>query len=168
MLASHYLALRHLHIGCVIVSGSLFALRGLLRITDVAIVNHWAMRVTSYLIDIVLLIAAIMLTLVVHQYPLVHAWLTVKMLLLVLYILLGFIALKRARTRRGRFMALLAALLAFGLMIGVAVRHNPAGWLATQPERPSMRGSQSIGPYTVRNSANAALQKVALSTMTEA
>jgi uncharacterized membrane protein SirB2 len=168
MLASHYLALRHLHIACVILSGSLFACRGLLRIADFAVVNHWAMRIASYLIDIVLLVAAILLTLIVHQYPFVHAWLTVKMLLLVVYIALGFIALKRARARRARVVAFLAALLAFGLMLGVAVRHDPSGWLAAQPERPSLRGSQSIGPYTIRNSANATLQKNALSTMTEA
>lgn len=168
MLASHYLALRHLHIACVILSGSLFAFRGLLRIADFAIVNHWAMRIASYLIDIALLAAAILLTLVVHQYPFVHAWLTVKMALLALYIVLGFIALKRARTRHGRVVAFVAALLTFGLMVGVAVKHNPAGWLAAQPARPSIRGSQSIGPYTIRNSANAALQKTALSTMTDA
>jgi uncharacterized membrane protein SirB2 len=168
MLASHHAELRQLHIACVILSGSLFTFRGLLHIAGVASVNHWAMRIASYLIDSVLLVAAILLTLIVHQYPFVHAWLTMKMLLLVLYIALGYIALKRARTRRDRVVALIAALLAFGLMLGVAIRRDPAGWLAAQPERPSMRGSQSIGAYTIRNSANAALQNVALITITDA
>jgi uncharacterized membrane protein SirB2 len=168
MLASHYTDLRQLHIACVILSGSLFTFRGLLHIAGVASVNHWAVRIASYLIDSVLLVAAILLTLIVHQYPFVHAWLTMKMLLLVLYIVFGYIALKRARTRRNRVVALIAALLAFGLMLGVAIRHDPAGWLAAQPQRPSMRGSQSIGAYTIRNSANAALQNVALSTITDA
>lgn len=168
MLASHYTDLRQLHIACVILSGSLFTFRGLLHIAGVASVNHWAVRIASYLIDSVLLIAAILLTLIVHQYPFVHAWLTMKILLLVLYIVVGYIALKRARTRRGRVVALIAALLTFGLMLGVAIRHDPAGWLAAQPERPSMRGSQSIGAYTIRNSANAVLQNVALSTITDA
>jgi uncharacterized membrane protein SirB2 len=167
MLASHYTDIRQLHIACVILSGSLFTFRGLLHVAGVTIVNHLAMRIASWLIDTVLLVAAILLTLIVHQYPFVHAWLTIKMLLLLLYIVLGYIALKRARTRRGRVVAFIAALLAFGLILGVAVRHDPAGWLAAQPERPSMRGSQSIGAYTIRNSANAALQKVALSTITD-
>jgi uncharacterized membrane protein SirB2 len=168
MLASHYADLRQLHITCVILSGSLFTFRGLLHIAGVASVNHWAMRIASWLIDTVLLVAAILLTLIVHQYPFVHAWLTMKMLLLVLYIVLGYIALKRAHTRRDRVVALTAALLAFGLMLGVAIRHDPAGWLAAQPQRPSTRGSQSMGAYTIRNSANAALQNVALSTITDA
>lgn len=168
MLASHYADLRQLHVACVILSGSLFTLRGLLHIAGVASVNHQAVRIASWLIDTVLLVAAILLTLIVHQYPFVHAWLTMKMLLLVLYIVLGYIALKRARTQRDRVVALIAALLAFGLMLGVAIRHDPAGWLAAQPERPSLRGSQSIGAYTIRNSANAALQNVALSTITDA
>lgn len=168
MLAAHYLALLHLHITCVILSGSLFAVRGLMRIADVAGVNHWTLRVTSWLIDTVLLAAAILLTLILHQYPFVQAWLTVKVLLLLLYIVIGFIALKRARTRRGRVAAVAAALLIFGFIVGVAIRHDPAGWFAAQPARPSLRGSQSIGPYMTRNSANAALQNVALSTMTDA
>ena len=166
MLASHYLALRHLHIACVILSGSLFALRGLLHVAGIAGVNRLPLRIASWAIDATLLGAAIPLTLIVHQYPLVHAWLTVKMLLLLAYIALGYIALKRARSRRLRLLAFAAALLAFGLMLGVALRHHPAGWFAPQPARPSLRGNASIGPYTIRNSANAALQNVALRTIT--
>jgi uncharacterized membrane protein SirB2 len=166
MLAAHYLALRHLHIACVILSGSLFALRGLMRIADARGVNHLAMRTMSWLIDTALLVSAILLMLLLHQYPLTQDWLTIKMLLLLVYIGLGFMALKRARTRRGRAIAFIAALLIFGVMIGVAIRHHPAGWLASQPARPSVRGSQSIGAYTNRKIKNAALQKTALSTMT--
>ena len=129
MLAAHYADIRQLHIACVILSGSLFTLRGLLRIADVAIANHWAARIASWLIDTALLVAAILLTLIVHQYPLADAWLTTKVLLLVLYILLGLAALKRARTRRGRCVAFIAALLTYGFMIGVAVERHPAGWL---------------------------------------
>jgi uncharacterized membrane protein SirB2 len=56
-------------------------------------------------------------------------WLTTKVLLLVLYIVLGSIALQRAHTASGRTVALLLALLVFGWIIGVAVAHHPAGWL---------------------------------------
>jgi len=168
MLAAHYLDLLYLHIGCVILSGSLFTVRGLLHIANVASVNHWTLRLGSWLIDITLLAAAILLTLIVHQYPFVQAWLTAKVLLLVPYIVIGFIALKRTRTRRARIAAVAAALLIYVFIVGVAIRHNPAGWFAAQPARPSLRGSQSIGPYSARNSANAALQNVALSTMTDA
>ena len=129
MLSSHYLALHLLHVGCVAFSGALFTARGLMRIADLAIANHWTLRWTSYVVDTTLLGAAIALTLIVQQYPFVSGWLTTKVLLLPLYIALGIITLKRARTRAGRSCAFLAALLTFVYMVGVAFAHDPAGWL---------------------------------------
>ena len=62
MLESHYTDIRFLHVGCVAFSGALFTLLGLLRIADVVVANHIAVRVSSYVIDSTLLIAAILLT----------------------------------------------------------------------------------------------------------
>jgi uncharacterized membrane protein SirB2 len=132
MLQSHYLQILHLHVGSVVLSGCLFATRALLRVANNPLANHRGLRVLSYVIDTVLLIAAIVLALIIHQYPFVNGWLTMKVLLLVLYIGLGTIALKRARTRVGRTLAMSAALLVFLFIIGVAVRHHPAGWLHGQ------------------------------------
>ena len=129
MLASHYPEIRLLHIGCVAFSGTLFTVRGAMRVADIAAANHRALRWLSYTVDTALLLAAILLTLIVHQYPFVNAWLTAKLLLLPLYIALGVIALKRARTPAGRLAAYLAALLTFVMIVGVAVEHEPAGWL---------------------------------------
>lgn len=129
MLASQYLPILHLHVGCVVASGSLFGARSVLRIADHPLANARPLRILSYVIDTVLLLAAILLTLIVHQYPLKDGWLTAKVLFLILYILLGTLALKRARTRAGRSVALLAALLVFGFIIGIARTHDPAGWL---------------------------------------
>jgi uncharacterized membrane protein SirB2 len=72
----------------------------------------------------------VLLMIALRMYPPAQVWLTVKLLLLLLYIVLGYVALKRARTRRGRALALLAALAAFAQMIGVALHHHPAGWFA--------------------------------------
>lgn len=129
MLAHHYLQVLHLHVGCVVLSGSLFAFRSMLRIGNSPYANHLALRILSYLLDTTLLVAAILLTLILQQYPLQSGWLTIKVLLLVVYIALGTLALKRARTRFGRIMASLAALIVFGFIVGVAVTHHPAGWL---------------------------------------
>lgn len=70
-----------------------------------------------------------LLTRIVHQYPFVNAWLTTKLLLLVAYIGLGTMALKRARTIAGRSIAFAAALATFAYIICVAITHHPAGWL---------------------------------------
>ena len=57
------------------------------------------LRYLSYTIDTVLLTAALMLATMLHQYPFVHGWLTAKVLLLVVYVVLGSYALKRGATR---------------------------------------------------------------------
>ena len=130
VLTGYYLQILLLHVGCVALSGALFAVRGVMRIADLAGANHWALRWMSYVIDSTLLAAAILLSLIVRQYPLVDGWLTTKVLLLLVYIGLGTIALKRARTRSGRTAACVAALATFGYMVGVAIAHDPAGWIA--------------------------------------
>jgi uncharacterized membrane protein SirB2 len=129
MLASHYVEVLHVHVGCVALSGTLFGTRALLRIANNPLANHGALRMLSHAIDTTLLGAAVLLTLIIHQYPITNAWLTTKLLLLVLYIGLGTIALKKARSRVERAAASAAALLVFGIIIGVALTHDPAGWL---------------------------------------
>ena len=118
------------HIWAVILSGSLFALRGALTLAGSRLPQHALPRYLSYAIDTVLLTAALMLTTIVHQYPFVQAWLTVKVLLLVVYIVLGTIALKRGRTRRERALAYVAALAVFAFIVSVARAHHPFGALA--------------------------------------
>ncbi len=128
MLADHYVEIRLLHVCCVASSGTLFAARGILHLGNVRFANHRALRLLSYVIDSLLLAAAIALMLILHQYPFLNGWLTTKLLLLVLYVALGTIALKRARTTGSRGVALLAALATFAYIIGVALAHDPAGW----------------------------------------
>jgi uncharacterized membrane protein SirB2 len=70
-----------------------------------------------------------MLSSMLRQYPFVHDWLTAKVGLLVVYIVLGSLALKRARTRRGKVRAFGAALAIYVAIIGIAIAHHPLGWL---------------------------------------
>jgi uncharacterized membrane protein SirB2 len=88
----------------------------------------WApLRYLTYTIDTVLLTAALMLVTILRQYPFVQAWLTVKVLLLVVYIVLGTFALKRAPTRQGRARFYFAALAVFLFIASVARAHHPLG-----------------------------------------
>ena len=88
-----------------------------------------ALRWLSYAIDTVLLTAALMLATIVRQYPFVHAWLTAKVLLLVVYIVLGTFALKRGRTHAVKVVCFFAALSVFAFIVGVARSHDPHGFL---------------------------------------
>lgn len=130
VLSECYLQILLVHVGCVALSGALFAVRGLMRIADLPGANSRALRWLSYVIDSTLLGAAILLSVIVRQYPFVDGWLTTKVLLLLLYIGLGTMALRRARTRAGRVAAYVGALLTFGYIVGVAIAHDPAGWIA--------------------------------------
>ena len=128
-LVAHYYDIRLFHVSCVSLSGGVFLSRGLLRIGDAPLANARALRIASYVIDTALLGAGILLTLILHQYPFIDAWLTVKVVLLVVYISLGLVALKRAQTHGVRIIAYLAAMATYAFIIGVAVTHHPAGWL---------------------------------------
>ena len=129
-LMAFYPQIKWVHIATVCASGSLFALRGAL---VQARRPAWAMaapvRYLSYSIDTVLLTAALMLVTILHQYPFVQGWLTAKVCLLVVYIVLGTFALKRARTRRGQAWCYLAALGVFLFIASIARAHHPLGIL---------------------------------------
>jgi uncharacterized membrane protein SirB2 len=126
-MAEYYLTLRHAHIALAILSVSLFTLRGCLMLAQSSQTNSAWVRYPSYLIDTLLLTLALMLMTVIHQYPFATDWLTMKVTLLVVYVLLGSIALKRGRTRRVRVAAFVAALLTVGFLVTVARAHHPLG-----------------------------------------
>ena len=76
------------------------------------------------------LASAIALAVVIENYPGTHAWLSAKVVGLLLYIVLGSIALKRGRTRAVRIAAFFAALGVFAYIVAVALTKSPAGPLA--------------------------------------
>jgi uncharacterized membrane protein SirB2 len=124
-----YPYIKLVHVACVVMSGTLFALRGAMRMFDSRFANHAVLRYASHAIDTTLLTAALMLVTLLHQYPFVQAWLTVKVLLLVVYIALGTFALKRGRTRAIRATSYVAALTVFLFIVSVAHLHDPWGAL---------------------------------------
>jgi uncharacterized membrane protein SirB2 len=130
-MAMWYLQLRHAHITFAILSVAIFTLRGLLMLARSPHVHSPWLKYPSYLVDTLLLTAALMLTTVIHQYPFQTGWLTMKVFLLVVYVVLGSIALKRGRTLAVRVVALAAALLTVAFLFTVARAHHPLGIFAT-------------------------------------
>jgi uncharacterized membrane protein SirB2 len=127
-----YPQIKLVHVAAVLASGGLFMVRASASLFD----QRWTMagpvRYLSYSIDTVLLTAALMLMSMLHQFPGVNSWLTVKVLLVIVYIVLGSFALKRARTQRARLAFAVAAVCVFAVVLSIARTHSPFGpllWL---------------------------------------
>lgn len=126
----YYPQIKLVHLAAVLASGGLFALRGIAR----QLGGRWSMaapaRFLSYGVDIVLLSAALMLVAVLPAAVFANGWLWAKLALLVIYVGLGTLALKRGRTPRVRRLCFVAALLVYGAMFAVARSHHPLGpWI---------------------------------------
>jgi uncharacterized membrane protein SirB2 len=120
-----YLALKHLHVTCVVLSGLGFALRGLWMLNDSPLLRARLTRVVPHVVDTLLLGSALLMAWQSSQYPFAQGWLTAKFFGLLAYILCGMMALKRARTKGRRVVFLVLALLAYAYIVGVALTRNP-------------------------------------------
>jgi uncharacterized membrane protein SirB2 len=133
MLAEFYPLIKTVHIALVAASGLLFALRGAAVLAGQAWPLRPWLRALSVAIDTALLTAGVTLWALLSLQPIRDAWLGTKLLLLLLYIVLGTLALKRARTPRGRALAFTAALACYLFMVSVALAHHPLGLLRSAP-----------------------------------
>jgi uncharacterized membrane protein SirB2 len=122
-----YMALKHLHMTFAGLSIGLFVLRGIWMFADSPRLNAKLTRIVPHVVDTVLLASAVGLMFVIHQYPFAQGWLTAKLLGLVLYIVLGTIALKRGSTKTIRGVAFFAAVAVFVWIFMTATMRMP--WL---------------------------------------
>lgn len=130
MFAEHYVLVKNIHISLVLLSGSLFVLRGLwvLLAGSGAALQKKVNRV-SYVIDTCLLLAALLLLIILDFAPLSAAWLQVKLVLLVLYVMFGVFAFRNKYSMPVRWLAYAAALLCFAGMYYSARLHQPLAGL---------------------------------------
>lgn len=122
-----YAQIKWAHIIAVFCSGSLFFVRGLMLLNDMKVAMSAPVRYLSYCIDTVLLTAALMLATMLPSAMFANGWLLEKIILLLVYIVLGSFALKRGRSRKSRAVFFIAAVSVFAFMISVARMHHPAG-----------------------------------------
>lgn len=125
-----YLAIKHLHVACAILSGTGFLVQGIWMMLRHPLLDHRLTRTVPHVIDTVFLGSAIALATLSGQYPFVAPWVTAKVTGLVVYILLGATALRWGRTLSLRATALAAALATFAWIVSVALTKNPAGYLS--------------------------------------
>lgn len=127
--ADTYLALRTVHITAVALSGTGFAIRWLASLRDAAWLQERAAKVLPQVVDTVLLAAALGMLAASGLRPWNAPWITAKIVALLVYIALGVVALKPARSRGTRAVAGLAALVVFAWIVSVAITKQPTGFL---------------------------------------
>lgn len=122
-----YVIFKHLHMTAVALSGLLFMVRGLWLLQGSTQLQAKWVKITPHVIDTLLLVSAIAMLVVAQQFP---AWVHVKITLLVVYIGLGLMAFKKAKTQGQKLTFLLAAVAVYVFLISVALTKSPAGFFA--------------------------------------
>ena len=119
-----YLVIKPLHISFVLISYSLFLLRGIWMLRDSPQLQRRWVRILPHVNDTFLLVSGVTLAVITHQSPGSHPWLAAKIAALVVYIGLGTVAFKRRK-----LWAWLAAQAVFFYIVAVAVTRNPLPFL---------------------------------------
>lgn len=120
-----YALLKMIHVSSVILSYSLFLLRGIWLIRDSTNLRQRWVKILPHIIDTVLLTSAVFLAMTIQQNPLQDSWLTAKVAGLLLYIVLGMVAIRFGKTRRTKIIAWVAAQCVFIYIVLVAVTKSP-------------------------------------------
>jgi uncharacterized membrane protein SirB2 len=121
-----YSEVRLVHMLMAVASGSLLFIQGLISMPHADGWVYKSMRYLRYGVDTVLITAALMLTNIVQQYPFINSWLSVKFVLLLVYLCLGQLLFYTAGSPQQRFTAWGMALLTLLYIFSVATTQQ--GW----------------------------------------
>lgn len=123
-----YPLIKNLHLVTVWITVTLFLLRFYwLRRGSPLLTRRWV-RILPHVNDTLLLLSGVALMMITHFYPFTPqgSWLTEKLLAVIIYIALGFVALsRRPRTDRTRWIAFLVAFIALVTIITLALTKMP-------------------------------------------
>ncbi len=122
-----YPQIKAVHVAMVVCTIALFALRGAGSLAGHKWPLWWPVRWASYAIDTTLLTAAMMLLVILPWGLFANGWLAMKVLLLVVYIVLAYMALRASRPVKVRLLLYAAALLVFAWIYSIARAHHPLG-----------------------------------------
>ena len=125
-----YPQIKQFHILLALLSGAIFALRGAFALAGMRWPQALPVKWLSYTIDTCLLTAALMLLTILPWAMFGNGWLLTKIVLIVVYVVLGVFAMRPGRRQRTRALCYAVALLVFATIYGIARAHQPLGWLA--------------------------------------
>ena len=113
--------IKFIHMSTAFISISLFLLRGFWVFKESPMMKKKWVKIIPHVNDTILLITATLLALSLQQYPFVDSWLTAKFTALIIYIVFGMFALKRAKETKNKIIFFILALLMFSYIVGVAL-----------------------------------------------
>lgn len=117
----YYAPLKHFHMTMALLSLALFVGRWVwLQFDATAVQRRRWLKILPHVVDTLLLVSAIGLAITLARMGVPLHWAGAKVVGLVVYIVLGVIAIKRGRTRGIRTAAFIAALLTFAYIVAVA------------------------------------------------
>jgi len=125
-----YLAIRHFHETSVALSVAGFFLRGAASLAGATWVRGRIARTLPHVVDTALLASALVLVAMLRVNPFATPWLVAKITGLVVYIVLGMVALRPNVPKPVRAAAWIGALAVVGWIVSVAFTKSPWGWLA--------------------------------------
>lgn len=120
-----YAALKIIHVTSVIFSYLLFILRGIWMMQNSHILHRRWVKILPHVIDTILLASAVTLVTMIQQYPGMSTWLSAKIGGLLLYIILGMMALRFGKTRKIKIFSWISAQIVFFYIVLVALTKNP-------------------------------------------
>lgn len=101
---------KHLHVWLVVLSVGGFILRFLWSQNDSSYLQHRLTKTVPHLVDALLLLSGVSLAAIYSLSPVTTSWLGLKIGLIVVYIILGYLALKPSLPKTARLFAGVAAL----------------------------------------------------------
>lgn len=124
-----YSLVKIIHIGCVIISLSGFAIRGTLKLANSEILQNKLVRVLPHIVDTLLLLSAITLVVMSGMYPWQVGWVGAKLLALIAYILAGSIFMRTQQKTLAQYAWFAVSLLLAGYIVLVALSKSPMAGL---------------------------------------
>lgn len=123
----NYFVIKHIHMTAAGLSLLLFVIRAWWSVRESsALQNRWV-KTLPHVIDTVLLVAGVVLAAMIGPN---QPWILAKIVLLLAYIGVGTVAIKRGKTPRQRGIAAVVAVAIFLYIVGIALAHSPLSWFA--------------------------------------
>lgn len=117
-----YEMVKYIHLTTIILSVVLFLLRFALNTMQSPLLQKKWLKIFPHVVDTFLILSAATLCVIIKQYPFIDAWVTEKLLALVMYIFMVTLALKLGHTSFMRSIGLIGALswLVYAGMVAVS------------------------------------------------